>query len=203
MATAKFKFSNFFIWLLIPMAVLMFAGIFFDMKMVASIYFVVLILAIVFLMLNKKYKIFDKNHTKIFVLFDLINLIAVVAIIYHEFSKHTLVLNIFLILLIIVELAVLCIDVFYIRNERINTQENLFISIVKLGSFICILTYFFNVSTLFFAIDALIFEMANIVIKILFKKFDIKEDNVETIEKDISNIEQLIDSASENEGEIE
>ncbi len=201
----KSKFSNFFVCMLIPMALLMFVAMFFSVKIVEGIYFAALILAVVYLILNKKYGKFITNHKLAFILFEIINLIAVIAIIYYEFAKFTIILNFFLVLLIIAEVLLLLLDIFYIKNEKINSQENLFISIVKLGSFICILTYFFNISTLFFAIDALIFELANLTIKILFQKFELpeisKEDKKE--ENEPSNIEKIIDSAAENEGEIE
>jgi len=199
----KTKFSNFFLYLLIPMALIMFIGMFFSIKIVANTYFVSLILAVVFFMLNKKYGKLLTNHKLGFILFEMINLIAVIAIIYYEFTKHTIVLNIFLILLIAVEVALLVIDIFYIKNKEITAQENVFISVVKLGSFICILTYFFKVSSLFFAIDALIFELANLVLKVIFKKYDIFEPKEKPAEKEDFNIEKIIDSAAENEGEIE
>jgi len=200
----KSKFSNFFVCMLIPMALLMFIAMFFSVKIVEGIYFAALILAVVYFILNKKYGKFITNHKLAFILFEIINLIAVIAIIYYEFAKFTIILNFFLVLLVIAEVLLLLLDIFYIKNEKINSQENLFISIVKLGSFICILTYFFNISTLFFAIDALIFELANLTIKILFQKFELPEmDKEYQKEVEPSNIEKIIDSAAENEGEIE
>ena len=198
---SKFKFSSFFICMLIPMAFIMFVGMFFNIKIVANTYFAALILAIVFFVLNKKYGKFVTNHKLAFILFEIINLIAVIAIIYYEFTKHTIVLNLFLILLIGAELILLVIDIFFIKNERISEQENLFISVVKLGSFICILTYFFKVSVLFFAIDALIFEISNMILKIIFNKLeDFEPETKKEIES--SNIEQIINMPSD-EGEIE
>lgn len=202
MAFNKSKFSSFFVCMLIPMALLMFVSMFFSVKIVEGIYFAALILAVVYLILNKKYGKFISNHKLAFILFELINLIAVIAIIYYEFKKFTILLNLFLIALLVAEIVLICLDIFYVKNENINAQENLFISVLKLGSFICIITYFFNISTLFFAIDALIFEIANIIIKVLFQKFDFSETIAEKeIEK--TNIEKIIDSAAENEGEIE
>ena len=204
MAFDKSKFSNFFLFMLIPMALFMLIGMFFSVKIVEGLYFAALILAVVYLILNKKYGKFTKNHKLAFIMFEVINLAAVLAIIYYEFSKFTIILNFFLVMLVIAEVLLLLLDIFFIKNEKINSQENLFISIVKLGSFICIITYFFNISTLFFAIDALIFELANLTIKILFQKFEIPESMVDKQEeKEISNIEKIIDSAAENEGEIE
>ncbi len=202
MAFNKSKLSNFFVCLLIPMALIMFVGMFFNIKIVGEAYFISLLLAVVFFVLNKKYGKFITNHKLAFILFEIINLIAVIAVIYYEFAKHTLILNIFLVLLITAELMLLVIDIFFVKNEKINSEENIFISVVKLGSFICILTYFFNVSQLFFAIDALIFEVANIVLKILFNKIDFPE-MVKSDAKEPSNIEKIIDSAAENEGELE
>ena len=200
----KSKFSNFFLLLLVPMAMFMLVGMFFSVSFVRDVYFAVLILAIVFFMLNKKYGKLVANHKLGFILFEIINLIAIIAIIYYEFSKFTLVLNLFLIALVVVECLLLVVDIFYIKNEKINVQENLFIAVVKLGSFICILTYFFKVSTLFFAIDALIFELANLILKFLFEKLDIPDfGNEKNEEKEPSQIEKIIDSAAENEGEIE
>lgn len=199
----KSKFSNFFVSMLIPMALIMFIGMFFSVKIVGNTYFVALILAIVFFVLNRKYGKFITNHKLAFILFEIINLIAIIAIIYYEFLKHTLILNVFLVLLIAVELILLIVDIFIVKNEKINSQENIFISVVKLGSFICILTYFFRVSVLFFAIDALIFEVTNIILKVLFTKFEFLETEKDKEEKEISNIEKIINSAAENEGEIE
>lgn len=201
MAT-KSRFSNFFVSMLIPMALIMFIGMFFSIKIVANAYFAALILAIVFFILNKRYGKFITNHKLAFILFEIINLIAVIAVIYYEFTKHSIILNIFLVLLIVVELALLVIDIFYIKNERISEQENLFISIVKLGSVICILTYFFKVSELFFAIDALIFEISNIILKIIFNKLEVFEPEKPQKETEQSKIENIINN-SVDEGEIE
>lgn len=189
--------------MLIPMALLMFVSMFFSVKIVGGIYFATLILAVVYLILNKKYGKFVSNHKLAYILFEIINLIAVIAIIYYEFNKFTIILNLFLIALLVSEIVLICLDIFYIKNENINSQENIFISVVKLGSFICVITYFFNISTLFFAIDALIFEVANIIIKILFQKFDFSEKIVPAKTTSEVNIEKIIDSAAENEGEIE
>lgn len=203
MAFHKSKFSSFFVCMLIPMALLMFVSMFFSVKIVGGIYFATLILAVVYLILNKKYGKFVSNHKLAYILFEIINLIAVIAIIYYEFNKFTIILNLFLIALLVSEIVLICLDIFYIKNENINSQENIFISVVKLGSFICVITYFFNISTLFFAIDALIFEVANIIIKILFQKFDFSEKIVPAKTTSEVNIEKIIDSAAENEGEIE
>lgn len=199
---SKSRFSKFFILMLIPMALIMFVGMFFSAKIVANAYFVALILAIVFFVLNKKYGRFITNHKLAYILFEIINLIAVFAVIYYEFTKHTIVLNIFLVLLVAAEIILLVIDVFFIKNDNISKIENLYISIVKLGSFICILTYFFNVSELFFAIDALVFEIANIILKIIFNKIDISELETEKKDEEPSNIEKIINK-SEDEGDFE
>ena len=199
---SKSRFSKFFILMLIPMALIMFIGMFFSAKIVANAYFVALILAIVFFVLNKKYGRFITNHKLAYILFEIINLIAVIAVIYYEFTKHTIVLNIFLVLLVAAEIMLLIIDIFFIKNDNISKIENLYLSIVKLGSFICILTYFFNVSELFFAIDALIFEIANIILKIIFNKIDISELETEKKDEEPSNIEKIINK-SDDEGDFE
>ena len=57
-----------------------------------------------------------------------------------------------------------------------------------------------KVSVLFFAIDALVFELSNMALKIIFSKYDIPDK--EKVEE-VSHIEKIIDSAAENEGELE
>jgi len=66
----KSKFSNFFVSMLIPMALIMFIGMFFSVKIVGNTYFVALILAIVFFVLNRKYGKFITNHKLAFILFE-------------------------------------------------------------------------------------------------------------------------------------
>ena len=132
-------------------------------------------------------------------------MIAVIAIIYYEFFKDTFILNLFLIELIIVEAFLFAVDILVVKNKNISKEGCFFVNVVKLGSMICILTYFYKVSTLWFAIDALIFEIASIVLKIYFNsvKFG-KINKIETEkESEIVKIETRIHSADESEEGID
>lgn len=160
------KFPKIFVYMLASLAVIIFIGMFFSLKFVSAMYFLALLISAVVLILDRKYGTILTNYKLTFFLFDLINLIAVIAITYYESSKHTVVLNIFLISLIVIETLLMVLDIFFIHNKNLTKPENLLVDSVKLGSMICILTYFFGVSTLFYAVDALAFEIANFILKI-------------------------------------
>ena len=95
------KFPKIFVYMLASIAIIIFIGMFFSLKFVSAMYFIALLISFVVLILDRKYGTILTNYKLTFFLFDLINLMSVIAIIYYEFTKHTLVLNIFLIALIV------------------------------------------------------------------------------------------------------
>ncbi len=166
------KFPRFIILMLLPITMIMLVGMFFDVKIVASAYFIALLISVVFLLLDKKYGENVANYKLAFFLFDIINLIAALAVIYYEFRKYSYILNGLLIALVAVLLFLILIDVILLKNNDISKRQSILILFLNVGVMLCILTYFCNVSDLFFVIDALIFEVAIIVAKslIIFKK---------------------------------
>ncbi len=166
------RFPRFIILMLLPITFIMLIGMFFDVKFVASAYFIAILVSVVFFMLDKKYGDSVANYKLAFLLFDIINLIAIIAVVYYEFTKHSKLLNIMLIALMAVLLFLILIDVNLLKNKDISKKYSVFIGLLNLGVMICILTYFCNVSELFFVIGALVFEVAIIVLKtiIIFKK---------------------------------
>ena len=201
MFESNFKFPKFFIYMQLALSLIIFVGMFFSIKLVAGTYFVAILITAVFLILDKKYGSILTNYKLTFLLFDIVNLIAIIAITYYEFVNHSTVLNVFLFILIAIETVSACIDIFVIKNKNVSSRENILVDVVKLSSMICILTYFFNVSDLFFAIDALIFEVASFVLKLYVNKSQVEPKSKElTPEK---SLEQRIHSAGVNEGEVE
>ena len=186
------KFPKFYVYMMLLSAILAFAGMFFSVKIVSAIYFIAIILSLVLFILDKKYGTLLTNYKLTFALFELVNLIAVVSVVYYEFSNHLEVLNLFLILLIAIEVLMLIIDIFVIKNKNLTKRENLTIDFFKLCSMVCILTYFFNVSELYFSIFAFVFES----IVLVFKVYSNLEDKPEE-EKKEELIEDVIHSNSE------
>ncbi len=162
------KFPRFFILMLVPIAIIMLVGMFFSAKIVGNAYLIAVVIAFVFLLLDKYLGEKLTNYKLLYFLLDLINLVAVIAITYYEYKNHTMVLNIFLVVLMAVLVFLLFTDILLVNNKDFTKRATVFIGLVKLGAMICILTYFYNVSDLFFVIDALIFELANITIKTVF-----------------------------------
>ena len=173
------KFPRFIILMLLPITAIMFVGMFFDVKFVASAYFIALLVSVVFLMLDRRYGENVANYKLAFFLFDIINIIATVAVIYYEFAKYSKLLSGLLIALMAVLLFLILIDVILVKNKDISKKYSIWVGLINLGVMICILTYFCNVSDLFFVIGALIFEVATIVIKslIIFKKHKKVKEN--------------------------
>ena len=162
------KFPKFFVLMMLLSAIIAFVGMFFSIKIVSAVYFIVIILSLVLYMLDRKYGPLLTNYKQTFSLFELVNLIAIISIIYYEFSNHAQILNVFLMLLVIVEVILLLVDLFVIKNKNITKRENLIIDLITLCSMISLMTYFFNVSELYFAIFAFVFESINLVVKIWF-----------------------------------
>ena len=173
------KFPRFIILMLLPITAIMFVGMFFDVKFVASAYFIALLVSVVFLMLDRRYGENVANYKLAFFLFDIINIIATVAVIYYEFAKYSKLLSGLLIALMAVLLFLILIDVILVKNKDISKKYSIWVGLINLGVMICILTYFCNVSDLFFVIGALTFEVATIVIKslIIFKKHKKVKEN--------------------------
>ena len=160
------KFPKFFVYMMLLLASIGFFGMFFSIKIVSAVYFIAIVLCIVLNILDRKYGTVLTNYKLTYLLLELINLIAVISVMYFEYSKHTEVLNLFLILLVTIELLLINIDLFVIKNKNLTKRENIVIDFMKLCSMICFLTYFFNVSKLYFAIFAFMFEAINLVMKV-------------------------------------
>ena len=192
------KFPRFFILMLIPIAVVMLVGMFFTAKIVAGAYFIALLVALVFLMLDRHHGENLTNYKLAFFVFDFINLMAAVAVIYYEFSKHSVLLNVLLISLISLFMILIVTDCILVKNKDFSKKHSVFISLINMGTMICILTYFYNVSELFFVIDALIFAICAIVIKVMLV---FGKKNKPEIAKDEFDLVSII--RSEEEGDLD
>ena len=172
------KFPRFFILMLIPIAIVMFVGMFFSARFVGNSYFIALIIVFVFLMLDRHHGENLTNYKLAFFIIDFINLIAVIAVLYYEFTKYSLLLNVFLISLIVLLLILTVIDGIMLTNKDISKRSSILVNLTNFAAMICILTYFYEVSDLFFAIDAVLFMIGTIVAKIMliYKRRDKKEE---------------------------
>jgi len=195
------KFPKIFVYMMSLLAVLMLVGLFFGVGYVSMPYFVALIICVLLFILDKKSNSNLTNYKLTYLLFEIVNLIAVISVIYYEYKYHTQILNLFFIMLV-VELVLMClIDVFVLKNKNLNKKINLSIDFIKLCSMICILTYFFGVSDLYFAIFAFAFELANIVLKI-WTHFKYGKRQPLAIEEKNESLEDIIHSGdSEGDGE--
>lgn len=192
------KFPKIFVYMMSLLAIFIFIGMFFGVVFVGTPYFISLLICAIILLLDKKYGSILTNYKLTYLLFEVINLIAVVSVVYHEYSKHSETLNLFLFLLIAVEILMIVIDIFLLKNKNLNKMKNLLIDFLKLCSMICIITYFFGVSKLYFAIFAFVFESMNIAVKVT-TYFDNRKQPEET--KQDENIEDIIHSS--DNGDVE
>ena len=177
----------------------MFVGLFFGVGYVRVPYFIAAIICVIMLVLDKKADSNLTNYKLTYLLFGLVNLLAVISVIYYEFTKYSKVLNVFLVLLIVVEVLLAVVDLFVLKNKYLTKKFNLTIDFVRLGSMICIMTYFFGVSDLYFAIFAFAFELANMAVKVL--TFFKHKENKEVAEEKTEEIEDIIHSSDEEDGE--
>lgn len=199
------KFPKIFVYMMSLLAVIMFIGMFFGVVFVGSPYFIAVLICAVILILDRRYGSILTNYKLTYFLFEIVNLIAMISVVYYEYSKHTEMLNIFLILLIAIEVVMAIIDIFLLKNKNLTKIKNVIIDFIKLCSMICIMTYFFNVSKLYFAIFAFVFESMNLAVKISTyfenlgkkQKTEPETENQEKTEK----IEDIIHSNSEGDGE--
>ena len=195
------KFPKIFVYMMSLLAIFMFVGVFFGVGYVRIPYFVALIICAILLMLDKRSNSNLTNYKLTYLLFEIVNLIAVVSVIYYEYSKHTKLLNLFLIMLLCVEILMGLIDVFVLRNKHLSKKLNISIDFVKLCSMICIITYFFGVSDLYFAIFAFAFELSNIALKVC-SYFKNKNNKEKLTQEQSESIEDIIHSG-DSEGDEE
>lgn len=193
------KFPKIFVYMMSLIAVIMLAGIFFSLKIVGGAYFVALLVCAIIFILDKKYGTLLTNYKVTYLLFEIVNFVAVMAVIAYEYSSHTETLSLFLILLGALEVLMMIIDIFLLKNKYLTKTQNLLIDFVKLCSMVCIITYFFNVSKLYFALFAFVFEGANITVKVLVYSEN-KGSNEKVVQK-AEAIEDIIHAGDDGDGE--
>ena len=185
------KLPKIFVYMMSVLATCMFIGLFFGIGYVRIPYFLAILVCVVMFILDKK-QMSLTNYKLTYLLFAVVNLLAVSTIIVYEYSKHTKHLNLFLILLVVVQVLTALIDVFILKNKNLTKKINQLIDFLKICSMVCIITYFFGVSDLYFAIVAVVFEIANIVVKISTKFRKIETDLAVDAE---ATLEDIIKSA--------
>ena len=185
------KLPKIFVYMMSVLATCMFIGLFFGVGYVRIPYFLAILVCVVMFILDKK-QMSLTNYKLTYLLFAVVNLLAVSTIIVYEYSKHTKHLNLFLILLVVVQVLTALIDVFILKNKNLTKKINQLIDFLKICSMVCIITYFFGVSDLYFAIVAVVFEIANIVVKISTKFRKIETDLAVDAE---ATLEDIIKSA--------
>ena len=193
------KFPKIFVYMMSVLAAIMFVGIFFSAKIVGGAYFIAMLICGIIFILDRKYGSILTNYKVTYLLYELVNLIAVLSVIVYEYSKHTETLNVFLILLLVVEIVMGIVDIFLLKNKQLTKTKNLIIDFIKLCSMVCIITYFFNVSKLFFAIFAFVFESMNIAVKVV-TYIENKNHAIEQ-SKPQENLEDIIHSDDGGDGE--
>lgn len=190
------KFPKIFVYMMTLLACFVLVGMFFGVVFVGSSYLIAILICAIILILDKKYGTILTNYKLTYLLFEIINLLAVISVLYYEFSKHTEELNLFLILLVVIEVLMALIDLFLLKNKHLNKSKNLMIDFFKLCSMICIITYFFGVSKLYFSIFALMFESMNVAVKLVafFENKKHAEQTKEDVKKDEQKLEDIIQS---------
>lgn len=186
------KFPKIFVYMMSLIAIIIFAGMFFSLKIVGGAYFIALLISAIIFILDRKYGSILTNYKLTYILFEAVNFLATVSILVYEYSKHTEVLNVFLILLGIVEVLMIILDIFLLKNKHLTKTKNVIIDFVKVCSMVCLITYFFNVSKLYFAIFAFMFEVVNIAVKVI--TYYENRSNNEIVEHTVEKIEDIIHS---------
>lgn len=195
------KFPRFFVYMMSLLAGFIFIGMFFGVVFVASPYIIAMLICAIILLLDKRYGTILTNYKLAYLLFEIINLFAVISVLYYEYSKHSETLNLFLILLIVIEVLMALIDLLLLKNKHLNKSKNLMIDFFKLCSMICIITYFFGVSKLYFAIFAFMFEAMNVAVKLVafFENRNKKDDETILPEKNLEDIIHSSDDVGDGE----
>lgn len=186
------KLPKIFVYMMGLLAICMFIGMFFGVGYVRIPYFLALLVCVVMFVLDKK-QMNLTNYKLTYLLFAVVNLLAVSTVIVYEYSKHTEHLNMFLIMLVVVQILTALIDVLVLKNKNLTKKINLLIDFLKICSMVCIMTYFFGVSDLYFAIVAVVFEIVNIAVKI-FTKFRKTEAVAALDNEDLEDIIKTADS---------
>ncbi len=166
MAENSSKFPKFFIYMFSALICVMIICAFFSLTAVGSVYFVMMLLVVVFIILDKHYGFFITNYKPIFIMFDLGSFVSLVTVMCYEYKLHSLTLNIFLWMILAVRLSLIVVDCVFIKNKFITKKECLLIDFIQICSMICVLTYFYQVSTFWYSVVAFALALLNIVVKI-------------------------------------
>ena len=166
MAESGSMFPKFFIYMFLALIAVMIICSFFSALAVGNTYFVMLLVVIVFMILDRHYGFFITNYKPIFIMFDLAGLVAVLTILLYEISNHSTTLIVFLSILIALNAALVLTDALLVQKKYISKKECLGIDFIQLCSMICVLTYFYKVSSFWYAVVACAFAVINLAMKI-------------------------------------
>lgn len=191
-----------FIFLLTIPVIAMIVGMFFNLTVVGTSFFLAAIISAVITIIDRLGDGLNSNSKLIFIVCDVLILIALLAICYFESFRRWNVVDILLTIFAILEVTILLVDIFYIKNGKISKHGLTIVDLLKFGTIVCILAYFFKVSSLWFAIDALVFESSSLVLKIVLSHFS-KQKAARVEKSEEENIESRIHSAGEDEKDPE
>jgi len=196
------KFPNIFILMLSILSVSMLISMFFGETVVEVLYFVGIIILVVFSILDRKYGMALTNHKLVYLLFDVVNFLAVSTILYYENSNLSLDFNLALIGLIVLNLILILLDSFVMNDKFLVNEECKIINSALICTMIGVFTFFYKPSNLWFIIVSIAFAVINLVLKLVFT-FNQRKMQEEAIDNknsdDVKKVEDII--YSNNEGE--
>ena len=200
MSENKSSFPKFFIYMFLALIIVIIICAFFSVTAVGNTYFVMLLVGVVFMLLDRHYGFFITNYKPIFFMFDLAGLVAVLSIICYEYSRHSVTLTVFLFLILALRVALLIVDIFLVKDKFITKRECLAIDFIQICSMICTLTYFYKVSSFWYSVISFIFAIINISIKIYVA---VKLKHRVTPEPVNNKVDETLNKISIGESEIQ
>ena len=171
------KLPKIFIYMMSLLALIMFVGLFFGVGYVRLPYYIAIIICVIMLILDGRSNSNLTNYKLTYLLFEVVNLIAVISIMYYRNAELSKTVNAIFVALIVVEVLAGVIDVFVLKNKNLNKRLNVSIDFIKLWSMICIIKYLSGFEKIWFAIAALVLELANVSIKVIARIKNQKENS--------------------------
>ena len=192
MTEKKYKIPMIFDYILVTLIVSMLVAVFLGDAFFAVTQFLTLLLMIVFLMLDKKYRDKLSDHRVTYFLFNVSVLICLISILGFYMDTYLLPLNIILAVDVVFEICLIIVDVFLTPDGFFDKNWCRIINATKLCTMICLNTYLNGVVSICYSIFALAFILINIIIKAyasirIIKKQKAQKmagDNLETVADD-------------------
>ena len=166
MTDKKIELPMIFEYLLTATIFAMFVSVFFDISFCAIIVFFMLLVALCFTVLDRKYGEILCDHKITYFLLNINILLALISLIGFNYNEYSLTMNLLVIINIVAVVVLVILDMLFTSDNFFDKFWCNIINIIKVCLFACILAYYYGVTSTIYIFLTVVFELINIGVKI-------------------------------------